>query len=664
MFFGADYYPEHWTKERWPIDANLMKQAGINIVRLAEFAWAKLEPSEGEYDFSWLDKAIKVLKVEGIEVVLGTPTASPPKWLVDKYVDILQKDIYGRARGFGSRRHYCANNPIYQELSKKIVAKMAEHYKDNPSIITWQIDNEFGCQNTTYCYCESCLDAFRKWLQSKYTNIENLNQEWGTVFWSQTYTSFEEIILPAYTTCDESDMCNHGHNLGLLLDYNRFASDSIVNYQKLQIHEIRKVSQLPITHNMMGQFPEIDYFNLGKDLDFVSWDNYPNMQWGISNYKQVAMAHDLMRGIKNKNFWVMEQQSGPCGWSVLGDTPKPGQIRLWTFQSIAHGAEAIVYFRWRSCLFGTEEYWHGILDHDGIPRRRYHEIKQTGLELSALSELIVDSKNVSEVAIIKSYDNLWSHGFQKHNYQFDYSQLLSVYYDALTSNNIATDVTSLQNDLSRYKVVFLPAYSLMDEETKYKLENYVKNGGNLVISFRSGTKNWNNSMTEKTLPGEFKDLAGIEVYEFDSLNQGRRVQVSTTVSEGSASIWCDILKPVTASVIGTYSSEYYKGEAAITVNSFGSGKVYYIGCDLDQSCLNKLVSLITSNAGIMPILPEYTEGVEVVVKEKAGKQYLMILNHNSVEVKLDVVKCYKNLITGQIIDRFLILQPYDVAVLM
>ena len=663
MYFGADYYPEHWPRERWPIDAKMMREANLNVVRLAEFSWAKLEPVEGNYDFSWLDEAIDVLSKEGIKVVLGTPTATPPKWLADKYPDIFQQDKTGKPRGFGSRRHYCYNNPNYRTLSKKIVSLVAEHYKDSPNVVAWQIDNEFGCQDTTYCYCPHCLEAFRLWLKNKYCAIEALNSEWGTVFWSQTYGDWNELILPGYTVCETSDTRNSGHNPGLLLDFCRFSSDLAAAYQRLQIDEIRKFSNQPVTHNFMGHFPDIDYFNLGKDLDFVSWDNYPNMQWGVPTYKEVAMAHDLMRGCKGKNFWVMEQQSGPCGWSVLGDTPKPGQLRLWTYQSAAHGADAILYFRWRACTFGAEEYWYGILDHDAVPRRRYREVQQTGAELKKLSGLIAGSKVVTDTAIIKSYDNLWSHRFQPHNSKFDYGALLQSYYNALASTNINTDVTGIGSDISKYRLVFMPAFNLMNEDIKAKVESYVRNGGNLVLTFRSGTRTWNNSMTVKTLPGDFMELAGVEIEEFDSINGDRRVKVSTAYGGGSASIWCDVLKPVSAGAIGTYASDYYSGKPSITINSYGKGKVYYIGCDLDQDCLNRLVSEIASESGVFPVIAEPVDGVEAVRKEKDGREYLVLLNHNGSAVTIDLHGRYTELITGNNIDRLLSLPPYGVAFL-
>ncbi len=662
LYYGADYYPEHWPENRWEVDAELMENCKINIVRVGEFAWAKLEPAEGEYNFDWLDKAIDILSKHDINVVIGTPTAAPPKWLVDKHPEILMRDEKGHPRGFGTRRHYCYNSPVYQKYTKEIVKKMAEHFKGQSSIVAWQIDNEFGCHDTTRCYCENCLQKFRKWLKEKYGDIDELNKAWGTIFWSQIYRSFEEIILPAYTVCDSQDHSNP-HNPGLMLDFYRFSSDSVVKYQKLQIDEIKKYSLVPITHNLMGHFDQIDYFDLSKDLDFVSWDNYPNNQWNKASYQLTAMAHDLMRGIKNKNFWVMEEQSGPCGWSVMGDTPKPGQIRLWAYQAIAHGAEAILYFRWRACTFGTEEYWYGILDHDGIPRRRYYEVQQVGRELSKLSDLILDSRVVAQIAIVKSYDNLWSHELQPHNSNFDYNGLIAQYYKGLIANNVSVDMISEECSFDKYKVVFMPAFNLMTDEIQSKVEEYVKNGGVLVITFRSGTRNWDNSITTKTLPGYFKKISGIEVEEFDSLNQGRKVIINGIDSECSASIWCDILKTSEAETLATYGSDYYKGKSAITVNNFGKGRVYYIGCDLDNEFMKKLLYIIISDAGIRTNIPKSVKGVETVLKKKDTERYLMILNHNSYPVNINVGGKYKELITGDIIDGSVYLLPFGVAIL-
>ncbi|MBC7961277.1 MAG: beta-galactosidase [Vallitaleaceae bacterium] len=669
MYFGVDYYPEHWPKERWETDAKMMKAANMNVVRVAEFAWSKLEPKEGVYDFTWLDEAIETLAKYDIQVIIGTPTATPPKWMMDQHPDIYPVDLYGMKKGFGTRRHYCSVNGVYRDLSRTIAQKMVEHYKDNAHVIGWQIDNEFDAN----CYCDHCKNGFHEWLKNKYGTIEKLNEEWGTVFWSQTYNDFDQVVIPRYSSSDGFAQVGAGsslnrspfnHNPGLLLDYYRYKSDAVVEYQKIQIDEIRKVSTLPITHNYMGHFSELDYFNLGKDLDFISWDCYPNNMWGKSTYAQISMAHDLMRGIKNQNFWMMEQQSGPCGWQAMGDTPEPGQVRLWSYQALAHGAEAMVYFRWRTALFGTEQYWHGILDHDGLGRRRYQEVAEIGKELKSLEDLFVGAKNVNEVALIKSYDNVWSHRVQPHNSKFDYNGLLMDYYGALINNHITTDVTSVETDFSNYKLVLMPAFNLMTEEIQSKCEAYVKKGGNLLITFRSGTKNWNNSMSTKTNPGYFKELAGIELEEYDSINFDRVVEVSGNTFKGQAKTWCDVISCKSAKVLATYGSHYYAGKPAITVNEYGQGKVYYVGCDLNEEAMTSLLKSIADDLKLEKILQVSVPNVDAVRKVKNGEVFTIVMNHNNYSVDMQLKGTYNNLLGGeQGIDR-LSLKPYGVGILV
>ncbi|OXL84243.1 hypothetical protein BCV73_14885 [Paenibacillus sp. SSG-1] len=668
MYFGVDYYPEHWPEERWAVDARMMREANINIVRLAEFAWAKLEPEEGRYDFAWLDHAIEVLAREGIKIILGTPTAAAPKWLMDKYPDMYPVDVHGLTKGFGTRRHYCVNHPVYQKYSATIARVMAEHYKDNEHVVAWQIDNEFGGP----CYCQSDLHAFRIWLREKYGTVDKLNEEWGTVFWSHTYRSWEEIMLPTYAASDGFSQGGSGglmstpynHNPGMQLDYRRFYSDSTVAYQRLQIEEIRACSSLPITHNLMGHFSEIDYFDLGKDLDFISWDNYPNNMWGKSSPLTVAMAHDLMRGIKNQNYWMMEQQSGPCGWHSLGDTPEPGQLRLWTYQAIAHGADAMVYFRWRACTVGIEQYWHGILDHDGVGRRRYREITAIGHELKELSPLFVGAANNNTVALIKSYDQVWSHRAQPHNRNFSYEALLAGYYDAVAGQHVGVDVVSVETDFTPYKLVLMPAFNLMTEEIADKCEAYVAGGGSLLITFRSGTRTWNNRMTTLTLPGLFRRLAGVELEEYDSVNFGRTVSVRGQFGDGTASMWCDVLKLEGAESLADYESHYYSGTPAVTVHTYGKGKVYYVGCDLDDRAMESLMKLVLGREGAVPSLPQKYDGVEAVEREKDGKRYLMLLNHRSESVEVELGSTYIDALSKQTMEGRILLEPYAVHVLL
>lgn len=624
MIFGADYYPEHWDRSEWEEHSRLMRECNINTVRMGEFAWKFFESEEGKFDFSLMDDAMEILKKEGISVIMGTPTAAPPKWLVNKY-DILMRDKYGRKRGWGTRRECCSNNPQYIEKSKIIVEEMAKHFAKNPQVTAWQIDNEFGCHGSTLCYCEHCRRAFADWLQRRYGTIENLNEKWGTAFWSLGFDSFDDIILPAYNAC-EGDYGNlWSHNPSLDLEYRRFMSDSWVKYQKMQIDIIKKHTNAPVTHNLMGHFSEISAYDLSKDLDFVSWDNYPDNQWGTSEYEYVSMAHENMRGAKNKNFVVMEEQAGPAGWDILGSTPRPNQLRLWTYQAVAHGAEGMVYFRFRTAIFGMEQYWYGILDHDGIPRRRYYEIQRTGAELLRLEEYIKDAQNEYDALIVKSYDNAWSHAIKRHAAKYDYENHLYSFYKANADLNICAAVS--RGSYDKYKVVYMPAYNVVEDSELDELERYVKNGGTLVLTFRSGTRNEYNNIRPTAVPSVFRELSGIEVTEFDALR--REVIVEGKIS-GRASIWCDIIEPKTAEVVSRYGSEYYKGQAAITVNSYGKGKVYYVGCDLDEGAMQSLAELISKSAGIEPI--PAPEGVEIVKRDR----YTIVMNHNETAVKVQI----------------------------
>ena len=471
--FGACYYPEHWDRGSWDQQIELMAAANFNTVRIGDLAWASIEPEEGRFDFEWMDEAIDKLAKKDIKVILCTPTATPPKWLVDQY-DVVQRDRYGRAKGFGSRRECCANNSDFRKKSAIIAEEMAKHFSHNKNIIAWQIDNEFGCHNSTRCYCESCRQKFSVWLQNKYVTIEKLNKQWGNVFWGLDIPDFSSAYLPAYTACEPENEQAWAHNPSLDLEFRRFASDSWVDYQKMQQKILTKYIDLPMTHNFMGHFSDLDYYDLGRDLDFVSWDNYPDNQWGTSEYAYVSMAHENMRGIKNKNFIVSEEQSGPCGWDTMGSTPRPGQIRLWTHQAIAHGGSGILYFRFQTPRFGMEQYWHGILDHDGVTRRRYFEVQGIGQELDKLDSKLISAENKYEALIVKSYDDVWSHEIKRHAPAFDYRNLLYSYYKANAALNINTAVSN--SDFNKYKVIYLPACNMIDQASLEEIKRFCSKG--------------------------------------------------------------------------------------------------------------------------------------------------------------------------------------------
>jgi len=673
FFFGTDYYPEHWPEERWPEDARLMAEAGCNVVRLAEFAWSKMEPGEGEYDFGWLDRAIAILASHDIHIVLGTPTASPPPWLMAKNPELFRVCEDGQRMTFGTRREYCPNNPTYHDYTRRIVTRMAKHYADHPAVIGWQIDNEFGDR----CYCPVCARTFQDWLRRRYGSLDVLNQKWGTVFWSHIYTDWNEIPLPLKT--------GRSPNPGLALDFFRFSSDSYLAYQQMQIDILRKMCPGHfITHNFMGFGYEcINYFDLARNLDFVAWDNYPRGFWDMQaeiNPSQAALSHDTMRGLKRQNFWVMEQQAGPSGWETVSTAPRPGELRLWAYQSIAHGADAIVFFRWRTARFGTEEHWHGILDHHGNPGRRYDEIKRMGDEINRVGEMIAGATLRPAVAMILSYDSRFAFQVQANNPAFSYSHHFSHIYRALHSRHILVDIVAPTDDLSSYRLVIAPALYILSDDTAANLRRFVQEGGVLVVTPRTGVKDEANTVVNQRLPGLLAELCGVEVEEYDSMPIDQRNGLEFTLPEltsarfrpagkpapqstAFASVWCDVLKPGGADVVARYTQDYYAGKPAITLNKFGQGQVVYVGTFGETDLYEALIGWLLDLAGVQPILTT-PEGIEVTERWQGGRRLLFLLNHTDQEQKVPLDGRYTDLLTGSILAGEGIVAPRDVLILM
>ena len=642
FYFGVDYYPEHWPEERWPEDARLMAEAGFNVVRLAEFAWVKMEPHDGQYDFTWLDRAIEVLAARGIKVILGTPTASPPAWLMAKYPDLYLVRDDGTPWTYGNRREYCPNNPTYHDYTRRIVTAMAEHYAGHPAVIGWQIDNEFGDR----CYCPLCNRAFQDWLRRRYGTLDNLNEKWGTIFWGHTYSEWSQIPLPL-TTCRSA-------NPGLWLDFYRFASDSYVKYQQMQIDILRHMCPgHVITHNLMGfKYDKINYFDLAKGLDVVSWDNYPRTQWSMQaavDPSTAAIAADTMRGLKGKNIWVMEQQAGPGGWEVVSVMPRPGELRLWAYQSIAHGADAIIFFRWRTARFGTEEYWHGLLYHDGRPTRRYDEVKRMGTEIKRAGDVIVGSTIKARAAIIHSYDSRFAFQIQPNNPKFSYPGHVQHVYRALFRRNIPVDMVSPTADLSRYKLVAAPALHIVTAEIADNLRRYVEQGGTLILTPRSGVKDEANAVVNAPLPGLLADLCGMTVEEYDSLPEGVTQPLQFTIParpDQVARVWYDVLAPQGAQVIARYTQDYYKGKPAITLNTYGKGRVLYVGVFGNDPLYETFMSWLLASVGVEGVLSA-PEGVEVAERWQGNRRLLFVLNHTEQAQDVVLPGRYTNLLNGQ-----------------
>ncbi|AZB40967.1 beta-galactosidase [Bacillus sp. FJAT-42376] len=624
MFIGVDYYPEQWPESRWPEDIRLMKELGVNVVRLAEFGWQLMEPEEGRFDFSVYDRAIQLLTDHGIKIVLGTPTATPPAWLIQKHPEILPTDENGVQISFGARRHYTVNSKVFREYTKKIVAEMAKHYGQHPDVIGWQTDNEYGHEKSDRSYGEEDRQAFQDWLKQKYETLVRLNKEWGTVFWSQTYTDWAQIPVPRKVLQE--------HNPSLLLDFDRFCADAYTSYNKLQTDILRahiRENQF-LTHNFVYTDQAINQWDMAEDLDYVAYDNYP--VWGglaePVSPSAIAHQHDLCRGTKNgKGYWVMEELSGAQGWSKIGYLPRPGHIKLWTYQAISRGAEAIVYFRWRAAHFGTEEFCHGILDHDGIPKRKFREVKEVIDSLKKHGDDWIASKYEAQAAVYYEPENAWAWRIQPQSSAFSHREELLRHYTPAHRLNVATDAVNSRSSLDGYKTVIVPIYFLENPVFTEKLKRYAENGGTVVFSYRSGVKKPNNFVTGQTLPGELSAMTGIQINEYESLQTGQQNKVIGTSGslnglESGASVWCDLIDPVTAEVLAEYDGCFYKGTAAVTKNRFGKGTVYYIGTALEEHMLTALYKDIFEEAGAD--FMETERGTEVVIRGS----FLSAMNHS------------------------------------
>lgn len=657
MYIGADYYPEHWSRERWPIDARMMREAGFNVTRLAEFAWVRMEPSEGVFDFSWLDDALAVLHKEGISALLCTPTAVMPAWMARSYPECLLTTISGKKITYGVRKDACLNSPSYKYFSARITRAMAEHFVNTPNVIGWQTDNEFGGENEGYCHCDVCRQAFRNWLMKRHGDLETLNKNLGTHFWGHQYQSPAEIQIP-----------EANHNPSLFLEWKRFYSWQNVMFQREQVCILREVCpKHVVTHNMMGFFENINYFDLGEDLDHVSWDNYP--VWGQPNipYRAAAEA-DMMRGVKRKNFWIMEQSTGPSGWSAYGRNPRPGELRTISYQQLAHGADAQIWFRWRTCTAGREQYWHGLLGHDGKENRRYREAAQVAGEYHKLEKLLDGTTVKPKVAMIYDYDSVWVLKNQPGYAGATFFDAFVRWHRPLFQQGINTDVISATQDFSEYKVIIAPHLHVISDETAARLNAFVKKGGILITDCRTGVKTPTNLCHERTLPGILSESLGIRIEEYEALPEGPApdFELSTALTGGPfhASAHADWITPESATVLAGYDESYLKPFAAATKNKYGKGYGYYVGTVVREDSF--YVAIVADACGMAKIVPHVTlpEGVEASVRGNATRELLFLINHTDEEKNLVVPAGKKELLSGKKTSASLTLEARGVAVLL
>ncbi|MCX7696058.1 MAG: beta-galactosidase [Caloramator sp.] len=626
-FFGVDYYPEHWPTQMMDKDIDRMVDMGVEVVRIGEFAWHIMEKKEGEYDFSFFDMVIEKLKKKGIKVIFGTPTATPPAWLINKYPEVLQRDENLMPKSFGGRRMYCYNNEIYREYTKKIVTQLVNHFKNEESIIAWQIDNEFGHEGSDLCFCDTCKREFRNYLKEKYVTIDNLNKAWGTVFWSQTYNTFDEIPLPLKTITY--------HNPSMQLDYKRFMSRSINEYAKLQVDILRDVlgEKAVITTNIAGGYfdKNFDHREMARNMDVASYDNYP--VWGGLKEPitpaNIAMDLDFIRGLKRQNFWIVEELMGAQGHTIIGYLPRPNQAKMWAYQAVAHGAQSVLFFRYRTATFGTEEFCLGIIDQDNREGRKYREVKEFFKDVKEHKELL-QSPIKSEIAFLYDYENIWAWKIQPQSTAFNFKEEMLKLYTAFYRHNTHIDVIDAKDDFSGYKVVVLPVMMIVDEELKSKLEDFVKKGGTVVFTYRTSIKDRNNNLyLGKAMPCNLTELTGIEVEEIESLQEGQFAYADGKFGTTKCSVMREMINAKEAEVLYRYQDKFYREKACITLNRFGEGEVYYIGTSADEEILSKIAEEIIVKNDIEYYSTPY--GVEVYTRYLNGKEYMFVMNHTEEE---------------------------------
>lgn len=633
MWRGVDYYPEQWDEALLEEDLENICELGCNVIRIAEFAWHLMEKTEGNYDFSFFDRVIEKAKEKGLKVIMGTPTATIPAWLVKKHPDILSEFEDGTVRTFGGRHVYCFNSDVMYEYSEKIICAQAEHYKNEDAIVAWQIDNELGHEDSDICYCPKCRRAFQGFLEQKFEgNIDKLNEIYGTTFWSQEYNGFDEIPLPSKTITT--------HNPALRLDWERFRSESIVKFANFQTALLKEIIPDAV---VMHDFPggglgkHVDYSEVAKNLDVVAYNNYP--VWGGQKEplpaNEIAFGLDYIRGLKRENFWITEAIMGAQGHDVTGFAPRPNQAKLWSYQSMARGCESLMYFRYRGATKGAEQFCYGILDADNVKRRKFYEVQGFFNEIKNYEkELSAPVK--SEAAIVYDYDSLAAFRIQRQSFLLDCEAEMKKFHKVFFDANVPVDVIPAGSTLSGYKIVILPQMIIAKPDFQKQVKEFTENGGTLVLTFRDFVKDENNNLLfKKVLPVDFDKFAGIYVTETESLQEGQEFPLAGegefSCTQGEGGIFRDLISVTDAEVLFRYNDVFFKDYAAVTKKQQKEGYVYYLGCGLDETVLKQLLKKMADEQGI--VSEHSTDGVEIVYRESEDRKIKITMNHNAFEVQ-------------------------------
>jgi beta-galactosidase len=620
ILYGGDYNPNQWTRNIWDEDMKFFKDAHINSATINVFSWAKIQPAEDVYDFSELDDIVDMLSNENYDIVLATSTGAVPAWMAKRYPEIERTDWNGIHHKFGERHNACPNSLVFQKYSARLAGKLAERYGKNPHVKCWHISNEYG----GICYCENCEKAFRRWLKKKYKTLDNVNRAWNTEFWGHTIYDWDEIVAP--NALGEGLWNESTAFAGISIDYMRFNSDGMLKNYINERDAIRKHDpDAVITTNLMGTYKQLDYFKWAKEMDIISWDNYPsyNTPWSYS-----AMCHDLMRGLKDQSFMLMEQTPSQQNWQKYNSLKRPGQMRAQSYQTIAHGADTIQFFQLRRSVGGCEKFHGAVISHAGTENTRvFREVQQLGAELERLGGTILGSRNEAQVGIVFDWDNYWGLEYTSGpSEDLKYVDQIHSYYEFFYNKNIPVNMIPVDADFSRYKIVVAPVLYMVKDGMKEALESFVKNGGILLTTYMSGIVDQSDNVYLGGYPGPLRDLAGIWVEEIDALAPEQSNSVRFRSGEAyQCNLVCDRIHLESAKSLGEYECDFYAKEPAVTRNSYGDGSVYYVGTQLSKEGKEYLLHTVCEQAGVYGVAGD-ENGLEIVCRHNQNQTIYFIMN--------------------------------------
>ncbi|MFF7949457.1 beta-galactosidase [Streptomyces griseorubiginosus] len=648
--FGGDYNPEQWPEEVWAEDVRLMREAGVNMVSVNIFSWALLEPREGEFDFSRLDRILALLHEHGIAADLATPTAAPPAWFFRKHPQALPVDRDGRQLSYGSRQTFCPSSPAYRDAALRIARALGERYGDHPAVVMWHIHNEYGCHNAE-CYCDTSAQAFRRWLRDRYGDLDTLNDAWGTTFWSQWYYDWDEIIPPRTTGA----VPNPTHRL----DWRRFCSDELLSLYTAERDLLRELTpQIPATTNFMVNFSfeALDYWRWAPELDIVSNDHYLRSTDPESEI-DIALSGDLVRSLAGGPWLLMEHSTGAVNWQPVNRAKLPGELRRNALAHVARGADGIAYFQWRAAKAGAEQWHSAMLPHAGTDSQIWRDVVRLGADLGALAE-VRGSTTAARVAVVWDWNAHWAvEAESQPSGELRFVDLVRDWYRPLWQAGVAVDFVRPDADLSGYRLVLAPSLYLVDDAGAANLTGFAERGGTLAVGFHSGAVDANCHVRMGGYPGAFREALGVRTDELFPLLPGE----SLTLSDGgTATLWSERVALAGAETVTSYTSGPLTGVPAVTRHPYGEGVAWYLATRPDPATLAGLLGRICEEAGVQPVLAGVPSGVEAVRRTGADAEYLFLIDHggSGAEVPAEGVE----LLTGKDVSGWVTVPPGGVAV--